>query len=159
MPSHTRHPLAAGTPAALQAHIRPYEPSDDAEWARMRSVLWPDQTAADMAAWRARSDAATLVAVRADGRLCGFAEVGERAYADGCESTPVAFLEGWYVDADMRRQGLGSALVHAITAWARARGHRELGSDTGLDNRVSQCAHARLGFVEVGRAVLYCKVL
>lgn len=27
--------------------------------------------------------------------------------ADGCESSPVAFLEGWYVDADTRGKGVG----------------------------------------------------
>jgi len=114
---------------------------------------------ADMAAWLARPDAVTLVAERAAGALCGFAEVGARAFADGCDTQPVAYLEGWYVDADVRHQGVGTALLRGVEAWARERGYRELASDTELGNRVSQRAHERLGFTEVERAVRYRKWL
>jgi len=139
--------------------VRLYQPSDDPEWRRMRTALWPDQTAADMAAWRSRADAATLVAEREPAGLCGFAEVGARAFADGCDSSPVAYLEGWWVDPDRRGQGVGAALVRAVETWARQRGYRELGSDALLDNLVSQRAHLRLGFSEVERAVRYRKAL
>jgi catechol 2,3-dioxygenase-like lactoylglutathione lyase family enzyme len=139
--------------------VRPYSPSDYPQWARMRTALWADQTPADMAAWLARTDAATFVAESSPGRLCGFAEVGERAFADGCDTQPVAFLEGWYVGADARRSEIGTALVRAVESWARAEGYRELASDTVLDNVVSQHAHERLGFAEVERAVRYRKRL
>lgn len=139
--------------------IRRYLPDDYSEWHRMRSALWPDQTEADMAAWLARPDAVTVVAEREAGGLCGFAEAGERAYADGCLTSPVGYLEGWWVDADARRQGVGSALVHAVEAWARARGYHELGSDTAIDNHASQRGHERLGFEEAERLVAYRKVL
>ena len=139
--------------------IRPFAGPDAAEWKRMRSALWPDQTEADMVAWLARSDAAVLVADRSRGSLCGFAEVGERSYADGCVTSPVAYLEGWYVDPDVRRQSIGAQLVRAVEEWARARHYRELASDTQLDNLVSQAAHQRLGFEEAGRGVLYKKTL
>lgn len=125
----------------------------------MRDALWPDQTAADMADWLARPDAAVLVAERMSGGLCGFAEVGARSIAEGCTTSPVAYLEGWYVDSDARRQGVGAALLRAVEAWARRAGHRELASDTGLTNQVSQQAHERLGFTEVERAVQYRKLL
>jgi aminoglycoside 6'-N-acetyltransferase I len=125
----------------------------------MRTALWPDQTGADMAAWLARPDAAVIVAERGAGRLCGFVEVGERSYADGCATSPVAYLEGWYVDPDLRLQSVGARLIRAVEAWARSRGYRELASDTQLDNVVSQRAHERLGFSESERQVLYRKVL
>jgi len=67
--------------------IRPYASEDYAEWRRMRTALWPSQTEDDMAAWRARTDTAIIVAVRRTGSLCGFVEVGERTNADGCESS------------------------------------------------------------------------
>ena len=146
-------------------HVRPYAPADRAEWLRMRRALWPDVVAhaggegADAAAWLARPDAAVLVAVRPEGGLCGFAEVGARDYADGCDTSPVGYLEGWWVDPDVRRAGVGAALVRAAEAWARARGHTEMGSDALLDNGTSQRAHAALGFVEVERAVHYRKAL
>jgi aminoglycoside 6'-N-acetyltransferase I len=91
--------------------------------------------------------------------LAGFAEVGTRSVAESCETSPVAYLEGWYVDPDMRRQGIGAALVGAAEDWSRARGFRELASDTQLTNITSQRAHEALGFAEVERSVLYRKVL
>jgi aminoglycoside 6'-N-acetyltransferase I len=110
----------------------------------MRRALWPREREAahriDMAAWLAGADAAVLVAERADRQgLAGFTERGTRLYADGCETSPVAYLEGWYVDRDLRRQGIGTALVRAAEMWARA-----------------PCA---LGFIEVERAVRYRKRL
>jgi aminoglycoside 6'-N-acetyltransferase I len=139
--------------------VRVFDSADYSEWRRMRDALWPDQTAADMADWLARPDAAVLVAERTSGGLCGFAEVGARSIAEGCTTSPVAYLEGWYVDPDARRQGVGAALLRAVEAWARRAGHRELASDTGLTNQVSQQAHERLGFTEVERAVQYRKLL
>ena len=144
--------------------IRAYRATDHGEWQRLRRALWPGETPeaelADMAAWLARPNTEVLVAERPDGAgLAGFAEVGMRAYADGCETSPVAYLEGWYVDADVRRQGVGAALVRGAEAWARGQGFRELASDTHLDNVVSQRAHHALGFEEVDRVVEYRKML
>lgn len=112
-----------------------------------------------MTEWLARGDTAVIVAVRADGSLCGFVEVGERTNADGCESGPVAYVEGWYVDPDVRRQHVGSRLIEGAESFARSRGHRELASDTEWDNVISQQAHRRLGFQELDRLVLYRKDL
>lgn len=143
--------------------VRPFTPADAAEWLRMRLLLWPEETpgghAAEIAEWQARADAVVLVAVRPDGTLSGFAEVGARSIADGCTTSPVAYLEGWFVDADARRTGIGTSLVRAAEAWARAGGYREFASDVELDNVTSQRAHRALGFEEMGRAVLYLKPL
>jgi aminoglycoside 6'-N-acetyltransferase I len=140
--------------------IRALGAADFAEWGRMRSALWPEQSEADMEAWLRRTDAGVIVAERVPGLgLCGFAEVGERAYADGCATSPVAYLEGWYVDPDRRRLSIGAQLITAVEAWARGRGNRELASDTTLDNVISQRAHERLGFSETERLVLYRKTL
>jgi aminoglycoside 6'-N-acetyltransferase I len=116
--------------------------------------------AAEMVEWVARPDAVVFVAEREGGRgLAGFAEVATRPYADGCETSPVAYLEGWYVDPDARRHGVGRALVRAAEGWARERGLREFASDALLENVISQRAHEALGFVEVERAVRYRKPL
>jgi aminoglycoside 6'-N-acetyltransferase I len=145
-------------------NIRLYRDGDDAEWLRMRRALWPevplDAHRTEMAAWRRRTDAVILVAAGAARTgLVGFAEVGARSVADGCDTSPVAYLEGWYVDPDVRRQGIGAALVRAAESWPRERGYREFASDAELDNDGSQQAHLALGFAEVGRSVLYRKAL
>src|SRR6187431_1429547 len=82
---------SAGRSTSEASHlmtVRAIEPAEWPEWARMRAGLWPDHTAAeheaDMPKWAARDDTVVLVVARPDGRLCGFAEVGTRPYADGC---------------------------------------------------------------------------
>lgn len=143
--------------------IRPVAPADAAEWLRMRRSLWPESGtgthSVEIAEWRNRHDAVVLVLVRDDGRLGGFAEIGERSVADGCTTSPVAYLEGWYVDPELRRTGLGTALVRMAEGWAREHGYREFASDVELPNVISQRAHEALGFTEMGRAVLYLKQL
>ncbi len=151
--------MSERTPAPGAVRVRPFVAEDRPEWLRMRTALWPDHTAADRDAWLARADTIVLVAEREPGRLVGFAELGLRSYADGCDSSPVPYLEGWWVDAEARRQGVGRALMAAGEAWARDHGHADLASDTPVENTVSQAAHTRLGFAEVERAVLYRKAL
>jgi aminoglycoside 6'-N-acetyltransferase I len=144
--------------------IRPYETHDYDDWLRMRRALWPELAGEDeledAAEWLARPNAVVIVAERsADAGLAGFIEIAARPYADGCKTSPVAFLEGWYVDEDVRRMGIGTALVRAGEEWARRHGYRELASDALLDNTTSHRAHAALGFAEVERAVRYRKDL
>jgi len=139
--------------------VRRLEAADWPEWQRMRRALWSESTEDDMRAWSARPDAIVVVCVRDGGGLAGFAEAGTRPYADGCGTSPVAFLEGWWVDPDRRRTGIGRRLVDGVEAWAHARGLRELASDSLLADVGAQRAHERVGFVEVERAVRYRKVL
>src|SRR5687767_7576445 len=121
--------------------VRRATEADRREYQRMRLALWPDCSDADIDPWFAREDATTFVAERADGSLCGFVEVGSRPYAEGCESSPVGYVEGWWVDADVRQTGVGRALLDAAEAWARARGYVEMASDALLGNTVSHDAH------------------
>jgi aminoglycoside 6'-N-acetyltransferase I len=129
----------------------------------MRAALWPDEDVDELA-----DDLQTLledptqvafVAERDDGRLCGFAEASVRKYANSNDESPCAFLEGWWVDADARRSGVGRALVAAIEEWARAQGFTELGSDALLDNTLGHQAHQALGFEERERVVYFRKLL
>ena len=143
--------------------IRPYQESDWDEWLRMNRALFPglvDADIADMHATLERSDAAVFVIDReTQGRLGGYVEVGERSIADGCGSSPVGYIEAWYVDPDLRRSGQGRALIAAAEDWARSRGYREMASDALIDNTVSHLAHRRIGYEEVDRVVTYRKSL
>ena len=118
--------------------VRRAEAADRDAHARMRAALWPDEDQAELAndldEMLADSTQVAFVAERDDGRLCGFAEASVRRYANSNDESPCAFLEGWWVDADVRRQGVGRALVAAIEDWARSQGFHELGSDALLDN-------------------------
>ena len=73
---------------------------DAAVWLRMREALWPEHTPA----WHAREadkyfagllsmPLEVLIAADDDGRAIGFAELSIRAYAEGCETDRVAFLD------------------------------------------------------------------
>src|SRR5438552_992069 len=122
--------------------IRPIAEADHAEWLRMRVALWPE-SAADppewLREWSGGSPTKTvLVAARDGGGLCGFVEAALREYADGCDTSPVGYVEGWWVDPDARRAGVGRALIAAAENWARALGCSEMASDTQLDNVASQ---------------------
>lgn len=140
--------------------VRRYEPADRREYQRMREALWPGECSdADNDSWFARDDAATFLAVRPDGSLCGFVEVGARSIADGCLTSPVGYIEGWWVDEDVRKKGVGRALLSAAEDWARSRGYAEMASDALLDNELSHAAHGRCGYVEVVRVVLFRKPL
>lgn len=144
--------------------VRPARPADAAAWARLRTALWPeapDDHPPEIAAYFADPPEAAvcLLAEEEEGRIAGFAELGMRAYAEGCASTPVGYLEGIWVEPDRRKSGVGRALVEAGAAWARALGCRELASDRALDNDASGAFHVAIGFDEVMRIVCYRKEL
>ncbi len=74
-------------------------------------------------------------------------------------TSPVGYLEGWFVDQDLRGRGVGARLVRAAEDWARSQGLQEMGSDTWLEDEVSLRAHQALGYREVERLVHFAKRL
>jgi aminoglycoside 6'-N-acetyltransferase I len=143
--------------------VRAYRDSDWDAYMRMSVALFPehsaDELAPDMREFLKRRDGAVFVAERPDGSLAGFVEAGTRPYADGCDTSPVGYVEAWYVDPDVRRQGYGRALLAAAEDWARSVGYREIASDARINNAVSYAAHRRAGYVEVDRIVQFRKSL
>ena len=144
--------------------VRRLKPEDKPEWTRMRKELWPHISPQDIQAdWEKYlanpDEEPVFIALRADLSPCGFLEGGTRKYADGCDTSPVGYIEGWYVDEDVRRQGAGGALVHAMEDWTRAKGLAEMASDTWLWNETSIAAHKSLGYLEVERLVHFAKKL
>src|SRR6266567_1394461 len=109
--------------------VREYRDADWSTWLRMSVALFPEYSAEvlvpGMREFRARSDAEVFVAEDSGGAVVGFVEVGSRPYADGCDTSPVGYIEAWYVDTHLRREGWGRALLTAAEAWARNRGYRE----------------------------------
>jgi aminoglycoside 6'-N-acetyltransferase I len=129
----------------------------------MRAALWPEADAAELEreidAMRADPSQVIFVAERDNGDICGMVEASIRPFADPVDEQPCAFVEGWWVDADVRRAGVGRALIAAVEDWARSRGFHELGSDALIDNEVSHAAHRALGFEERERIVTFRKWL
>jgi len=143
--------------------IRRAKPEDKPEWLRMRNGLWPeapvDYLSLDLDDLLNNSDAGIFVASDSQGQLIAFIETRLRNYAEGCESSPVGYIEAWYVDPHVRGQKLGRDLVHAAEQWAREKGCTEMGSDTWLENESSIEAHKKLGYWEVERLVHFVKRL
>jgi aminoglycoside 6'-N-acetyltransferase I len=134
--------------------VRPMRDGDVAAVHAMMRELWPrfengDDDGSD----------SILVWERVDGTLGGFVAYGVRDHGDGCDTHPVPWIEGWWVAHDLRRTGVGRALVAEVERWARARGYTELGSDTWLENTASIAAHEALGFEPTERLQMFRKRL
>jgi aminoglycoside 6'-N-acetyltransferase I len=147
----------------MNLNIRRATREDKPEWLRMRYELWPE---ADFDILRNEQEkilgdpmTPVFVLERSDGRLGGFIETGTRKYADGCETSPVGYIEGWFVDMDLRTQGHGVALVRTAENWARDQGLKEMASDTWLENEASLKAHLAMGYEEVERLIHFAKTL
>jgi aminoglycoside 6'-N-acetyltransferase I len=143
--------------------LREAEARDRAEWLRMRVALWPGSRAdhdVETREYFQQPDGHMRTFVAEDeGRLVGFLELDLRKYAPGCASSPVPFIEGWYVDPGARRRGIGRALVRAAEEWARAAGYAEMASDAEIENGDSIAAHGALGYVEIERVVCFRRAL
>jgi aminoglycoside 6'-N-acetyltransferase I len=143
--------------------IRRAAPEDKPEWLRMRQGLWSDAPvdylSLDLDTKLADEDKAVFLASTADGQLVAFVEVGLHNYAEGCDTSPVGYIEAWYVELHVRGQKLGRELIHAAEQWAREKGATEMASDTWLDNHEGIQAHLRMGYEEVDRLVHFVKQL
>lgn len=133
--------------------VRPVEPRNAEAWAQMRQALWPDASIQEL-----RSDCeqffdgkstyvtAAFIACDANESPIGFIELNLRAYAEGCEHSPV-------------RTGIGTNLMRAAEEWALSNGYTELTSDTNDSYPTSPAAHAANGFEEVERLICFRKKL
>lgn len=136
---------------------------DKSDWLQLRQRLWPEAPVEylnfDLDARLADPDYAIFVAAREGTSLVAFIEAGLRDYGEGCETSPVGYIEAWYVDEHIRGQSLGRELVYAAESWAREKGCAEMASDTWLENEASIAAHLKLGYWEAERLVHFVKRL
>jgi len=143
--------------------IRRAQRSDREEWLRLRALLWPEcslkEHKEEMAWFLKGRSKAVFVAAGQSSRLFGFLEANIRPFADACETRPVGYIEGWYVDSEVRLQGIGRRLVREAEDWARAKGCVEMGSDCLLKNDMSREAHLAIGYEERERLIHFRKWL
>lgn len=139
--------------------VRRARAADVPAWSAQRAALWPEEDAQALAAEAPAlldDDDGVVFVAECDHAIVGFAEAALRHdYVNGTDSSPVGFLEAWYVAPAWRGRGVGRALVRAVEDWSRARGCRELASDALLDNTASHAAHAACGFEETERVVYF----
>jgi aminoglycoside 6'-N-acetyltransferase I len=145
--------------------VRKVNSSDKNEWARMRNSLWPGSLKEhldDIGNYFSTGEidiVEVFVLERSNAKLGGFIELNVRNHAEGSQSIKVPYVEGWYVDIDLRGRGVGKQLMKAAEMWAIENGFEELASDAEIENSDSIAAHQALGFEEVERIVCFIKKL
>ncbi|RYM12282.1 aminoglycoside 6'-N-acetyltransferase [Sphingobium cupriresistens] len=134
-------------------------------WARMRAALWPDASVADhhdhIADMMANGgDLVAFVALDDRGDAIAFVEASlRRDYVNGCDTSPVVFVEGLYVTPAMRHEGIAKALIDAVEGWGLAMGCTEMASDSDIAHLASHAFHHAAGFIETERVVYFRKVI
>lgn len=141
------------------------KPGDAAvsDYARLRAQMWqldPEVNREEVEKQLEDQENWAIFVACEEGRGCvAFLEVWLREYAEGASSSPVGYLEGWYVEPEFRCKGIGRMLVEAGEDWARSAGCTEMASDSELDNVGGIRAHKQLGYEEVERIVCFLKPL
>jgi aminoglycoside 6'-N-acetyltransferase I len=138
--------------------VRPIGEDDINEWFRLRKLLWDESTDAEhkaemMDIYEHTDSQLVLVAQLENGRLVGFLEASIRPFVEDCHTDHVGYLEGWFVEEDFRRYGIGRKLVKSAENWAKNKGCEEMASDAEVGNDSSLRAHLNLGYEETSRLV------
>lgn len=138
--------------------VRPVTEKDFPEWFKLRKLLWDESSDEEHRdemrdIYEHTETQLVLVVELSNGRLVGFLEASIRPFVEDCHSEHVGYLEGWFVQPDFRRQGIGRVLVRTAENWARQKGCEEMASDSEIGNDLSFEAHRKLGYEETSRLV------
>lgn len=141
-----------------QVTVRPLRETDLDEWFRLRKLLWDatkdgDHRSEMIDILDHPDSQLVLFADAGSGRLVGLLEASIRPYVEDCETDHVGYLEGWFIEPDFRKQGIGRELVRQAEIWAREKGCTEMASDAEIGNDLSLAAHLNLGYKETSRLV------
>ena len=135
----------------------------DNDWITLRREFIPELSEEDHVDFL-RAFAATLpefqafIALDNCSRAVGFAEASIRTEpVNGCRPGRVAFLEGIYVQPELRGRGYAKLLCLEVERWGVSQGCREFASDVFDDDVNSIAAHQALGFVKTECSVFFRK--
>ena len=146
----------------MEVKIRHVSQEDKPEWFRMRKGIWPEAPDEylnfDMDEILVNDDYFVIFACDGD-KPIGLTEVQIREYGEGCETSPVGYIEGWFVQEEYRGRGVVNVMTQAAENWVREKGCTEMASDTWLDNEPSIRAHLKMGYYEAERLVHFVKRL
>lgn len=131
--------------------IRPVGKNDLNEWFRLRKLLWDessdDEHRTEMLDIYEHSETQLVLIAETDGgKFAGFLEASIRPFVEDCHTDHVGYLEGWFVEKDFRRHGIGKKLVRQAEQWAKSKGCVEMASDAEMGNNTSLQAHLKLGY-------------
>jgi aminoglycoside 6'-N-acetyltransferase I len=146
----------------MEITLRRVTQEDKSEWMRMRKGIWPEAPDEyldfDMDEILINDDYFVIFACDGD-KPIGLTEIQIRDYGEGCETSPVGNIEGWFVQEEYRGKGVVGVMMQAAENWVREKGCTEVASDTWLDNESSIRAHMKMGYTEVERLVHFVKQL
>ena len=144
--------------------IIPIEPDFVNEWVELKFTLFPD---IDKATHYQEADQilslpekyCVFIHLNESNKMTGFIEVSFWESVQKIIPERAGYIEGWFVREELRRRGIGKALLKKAEQWTLARGCWKIFSDTDIENSISQQAHQSLEFKEVDRMILFRKIL
>ncbi|MGH8118758.1 MAG: GNAT family N-acetyltransferase [Rhodanobacteraceae bacterium] len=138
--------------------VRAARPGDAAALARLATQLgYPadeDAIAQRLAATAADDVGISLVALAADGGVCGFARALPQHFV---VEAPFVELAALVVADAVRGQGVGAALLARVEAWAREQGFAEVRVRSNVIRGRAHRFYRREGYVEDKRQVVFSK--
>ena len=126
-------------------------------------IIWPEHTLEELTgiitSYMSSENSAVFAEI-VDGEYAGAALCCLRHdYVEGCETSPVGYLEGVSVREEYRHRGIAGKLVSECEQWAREKGCTEFASDCELTNTASLHFHLGIGFQEENRIICFKKML
>ena len=133
--------------------------ADTINWVELRHALW----GGDRSLLRSEADSILVsstevcfVAETDPGHLIGFLEISLKT----TKSHTYGYLEGWYVEPEYRRHGIGSLLINHAEDWLLHKSVEAIFSDTDrLNYPESLPAHAHSGYTSIRQFTLLKKDL
>lgn len=78
-------------------------------------------------------------------------------YVNGCDTSPVVFIESIYVLPEYRKMGIARELIKTAEEFAKEKGILQIASDCLIDNIDSELFHKSCGFKETERVIYFVK--
>ena len=117
------------------------DPEDAGQLSALVKIIWPEHTPEELTriiTGYMSSENSAVFAEIVNGEYAGVALCCLRHdYVEGCETSPVGYLEGVSVREEYRHRGIAGKLVSECEQWAREKGCTEFASDCELTNTAS----------------------
>ncbi len=147
--------------------ILPVTRADFEDWDNLTHKLFPEHTPEELERDKRDNreifdspDQEAFLIRNEAGEAIAFIDLSLRSdYVIGSRTSPVAYVEGIFVEEAYRKQGIASKLIRRAEEWGLAKGCTELASDALIDNTVSHQFHTGVGFREAERVVSFIKTI